>query len=206
MTKALEQVLTALEPAALTICTPQEWEAVKAEVLGVGAVSKASPTAQLILKAAKRQFASRSEAARYAAAMRWRGSNPGGLPAAQARARAIATGSDAVGNTAAPKTSTSQIIAEYEAKYGGPEYKAKLKEAKVYDLADEVRSHLKEQGKKVPPSAKPYLDAMDSLDSVNDSYGADSGKSVVAYAVSNLKFYGTRGKAIKAELNSRIGR
>jgi hypothetical protein len=207
MNPALEKVLLALEPSALTFCSPEEWEMVKAEVLGAGAVSKASPSAQIVLKAAKRQFASRSEAGRYAATMRWRGSNPGGLEAAQAQARetAVMGGKEpAIGNEPVPALDSAKIVARYEAKYGGPEYKAQLKSAKVYELADEVRAHLQEQGKKVPPSAKPYLDAMDELSDVKDNYGADSGKSVVAYAMSNLKFYGTRGKAIKAEMKSRI--
>lgn len=52
--------------------------------------------------------------------------------------------------------------------------------------------------------AQPYLEAMCQLDSVNDNYYADSGKSVVLYFLSNAQQYrGERAKMIKAELKKR---
>jgi hypothetical protein len=53
--------------------------------------------------------------------------------------------------------------------------------------------------------AKPYLDAMYSLNSVNDNYGMDSGKSIVLYFLSNATTWkGEIAKAIKKELNKRV--
>lgn len=58
---------------------------------------------------------------------------------------------------------------------------------------------------KVNYAAKPYLDAMASLDSVHDSYGYDSGKSVVLYFLSNAATWrGDKAKAIKAELKAMV--
>lgn len=46
---------------------------------------------------------------------------------------------------------------------------------------------------------------MYSLNSVSDNYGADSGKSIVAYFLSNAATWkGETAKAIKKELNKRI--
>lgn len=58
---------------------------------------------------------------------------------------------------------------------------------------------------KVNYAAKPYLEAMASLDSVRDSYGYDSGKSVVLYFLSNAATWrGDKAKAIKAELKAMV--
>ncbi len=51
-------------------------------------------------------------------------------------------------------------------------------------IAREIRA----DWSKINYAAKPYLDAMASLDSVRDSYGYDSGKSVVLYFLSNQSF------------------
>lgn len=54
-------------------------------------------------------------------------------------------------------------------------------------------------------AAKPYLEAMYSLESVKENYGADSGRSIVAYFLSNASTWkGEIAKAIKKELNKRI--
>ena len=51
--------------------------------------------------------------------------------------------------------------------------------------------------------AKPYLDAMKSLNSINDNYIADSGRSIVMYFLSNATTWrGETAKAIKAHLNA----
>ena len=56
---------------------------------------------------------------------------------------------------------------------------------------------------KVNYSAKPYLDAMLELDSINDKYYEDSAKSVVLYFLSNASsFRGERAKALKTELKA----
>lgn len=51
--------------------------------------------------------------------------------------------------------------------------------------------------------AVPYLDAMFSLNSINDMYGADSAKSVVLYFLANANTWrGPVAKRVKAELKA----
>ena len=67
----------------------------------------------------------------------------------------------------------------------------------IYKIAAEIRLHWK----KVNYAAKPYLDAMDSIDSINDNYYYDTAKSVVLYFLSNARsFTGEDAKRIKKEL------
>jgi hypothetical protein len=59
--------------------------------------------------------------------------------------------------------------------------------------------------KKVNYAAKPYLDAMFSLDDVADKYYEDSGKSVILYFLANAGGWrGEVAKAVKAELKWRV--
>ena len=59
--------------------------------------------------------------------------------------------------------------------------------------------------KKVNYAAKPYLDAMFELDSIDDPYGYDSGKSVVLYFLSNAASWrGAVAKATKLELKAML--
>jgi len=56
---------------------------------------------------------------------------------------------------------------------------------------------------KVNYAAKPYLDAMLELNSINDKYYNDSAKSIVLYFLSNAaSFRGERAKVLKAELKA----
>ncbi len=58
---------------------------------------------------------------------------------------------------------------------------------------------------KVNYAAKPYLDAMSELNSINDEYYCDSGRSVVMYFLANANSWrGEVAKAIKAELKKRL--
>lgn len=73
----------------------------------------------------------------------------------------------------------------------------------LYEIAADIR---KDWGAKVNFAAKPYLDAMASLTSVNDNYGWDSGKSIVLYFLGNASSWrGETAKAIKKELKSMVG-
>lgn len=66
---------------------------------------------------------------------------------------------------------------------------------------------IKADWKKVYFGAVPYLDAMTCLESVDNMYGTDSGKSIVAYFLGNAGTWrGPVAKAVKAELNKRIKR
>lgn len=63
----------------------------------------------------------------------------------------------------------------------------------------------KDWGSKVNFAAKPYLNAMASLDDINDDYGQDSGKSVVNYFLANASTWrGPVAKAVKAKLNKLV--
>ena len=52
-------------------------------------------------------------------------------------------------------------------------------------------------------AAAPYLEAMLTLDSIEDNYGLDSGKSIIAYFLANAGTYkGETAKATKAALKA----
>lgn len=73
----------------------------------------------------------------------------------------------------------------------------------LYVIASEIR---KDWAYKINFGAKPYLDAMMSLDKVTDNYGMDSGKSIIIYFLSNATTWrGEKAKAIKAELKKIAG-
>ncbi len=57
--------------------------------------------------------------------------------------------------------------------------------------------------KQVNYAAKPYLDAMLQLDSINDAYYSDSARSIVIYFLGNASSWrGGIAKRIKAELKA----
>ena len=72
----------------------------------------------------------------------------------------------------------------------------------LYEIAGEIRK----AWTKVCPYAEPYLEAMQSLDSINDNYYFDSGKSIVLYFLSNASTWrGEDARRIKAELKEMAG-
>jgi hypothetical protein len=73
----------------------------------------------------------------------------------------------------------------------------------LYEIAADIR---KDWGAKVNFAAKPYLDAMASLNSIEDNYGWDSGKTIVLYFLGNASSWrGETAKTIKKELKSMVG-
>jgi len=69
----------------------------------------------------------------------------------------------------------------------------------------EIAVEIARDWKTVNYAAKPYLEAMSTLDSVTDDYGADSGKSIVLYFLSNAaQWRGEVAKRIKAELKAMV--
>jgi hypothetical protein len=69
----------------------------------------------------------------------------------------------------------------------------------------EIAFLIKKKWTNVYFGAVPYLDAMQSLTLISDTYGMDSGKSIVAYFLSNADtFKGGISKDIKKELNKRL--
>lgn len=69
-----------------------------------------------------------------------------------------------------------------------------------------IAREISREWKNVNYAAKPYLQAMRSLDSVSDSFGYDSAKSVVSYFLANASGYrGDTAKAHKAALKAIVG-
>jgi hypothetical protein len=73
----------------------------------------------------------------------------------------------------------------------------------IYVIARDIKA----SWAKVSPYAKPYLDAMASLNSVNDTYYHDTGRDVVLRFMCNAAgFRGDKAKALKAELKAALAR
>ena len=71
----------------------------------------------------------------------------------------------------------------------------------LYEIASEIRK----DWKNISYCAAPYVKAMFCLDSVNDNYLYDSGRSIVAYFLANAgSWRGETAKRIKAELRAMI--
>jgi len=71
----------------------------------------------------------------------------------------------------------------------------------IYKIAQEIRN----DWKNVYFGAKPYLDAMASLHSVDDHYGLDDAKGIIIYFLANAQSYrGETARRIKKELNSLV--
>lgn len=79
----------------------------------------------------------------------------------------------------------------------------KIQNRPLYEIAHDIR---KDWGSKVYFGAKPYLDAMASLDSINDNYGLDSADNIVRYFLGNASTWrGETAKTIKKELKAMVG-
>lgn len=67
----------------------------------------------------------------------------------------------------------------------------------IYEIASEIRK----DWKKPYFGAVPYLDAMESITTINENYYADSAKSVVLYFLANANTWrGEVARRVKAEL------
>jgi len=72
----------------------------------------------------------------------------------------------------------------------------------LYEIAGEIRR----DWTKVYFGAVPYLEAMQTLDSIDDDYMFDSGKSIVLYFLSNATTWrGETARRVKAELKKMAG-
>ena len=77
----------------------------------------------------------------------------------------------------------------------------KVAARRLYQIAEEIRR----DWKKVYFGAVPYLDALGDLDSIDDNYGEDSGRSIVAYFLSNATTWrGPEAVRIKTELKAML--
>ena len=73
----------------------------------------------------------------------------------------------------------------------------------IYQIAEDIKTEWSKVGKGVNFAAKPYLDAMLTLDKITDQYMFDSADSIVRYFLCNASsFKGVRAKELKAELKS----
>ena len=69
----------------------------------------------------------------------------------------------------------------------------------------EIAREIRKDWSKVYFGAVPYLDAMSTLESINDNYYMDSGKSVVTYFLANAGTWrGEVAREIKKELNKML--
>ncbi len=76
-----------------------------------------------------------------------------------------------------------------------------MQDMKIWQIARLI----KQDWKNVNFAAKPYLDAMLTMENVSDNYGQDSGKSIIIYFIANAQTWrGDKAKEIKTELKSRI--
>jgi hypothetical protein len=72
---------------------------------------------------------------------------------------------------------------------------------KISDIAAEIYA----DWKPVHPYAEQYLEAMTSLDTLDDKYGQDDGSGIVAYFLSNATTWkGEKARAIKKELKDML--
>jgi hypothetical protein len=70
---------------------------------------------------------------------------------------------------------------------------------KIYEIAADIGYNWKN----VSPYAKPYLEAMYSLENINEDYFLDSARSVVLYFLANAQgFRGEEARRLKAELKA----
>ena len=76
-----------------------------------------------------------------------------------------------------------------------------LTELPLYKIAGMIKA----DWKKVNYAAKPYLDAMSTLESMESMYHHDTAYSVVSYFLCNASAWrGEIAKSVKAELNRRL--
>lgn len=68
----------------------------------------------------------------------------------------------------------------------------------IHTIAAEIKA---DWGGKINYAARPYLAAMHSLNTIKDTYGADSAKLVLLYFLSNASSWkGDTARRIKAEI------
>jgi hypothetical protein len=80
------------------------------------------------------------------------------------------------------------------------------KETKKFRALSEIAKEIRQCWKNVYFGAEPYLDAMSTLNSIEDNYYADDGKSIVLYFLANASTWrGEDARRIKKELNQMCG-
>lgn len=216
-----DMVLDSLRP--MVDATDEQWSLLVQETVKAGGVKNLTGYAKdLLEKAAKQSFGGdRSAAGRYAAQARWarRGGGGGTSQAAGGKASdgersmAVESMKDQMDADAEQAARMAPAAAPAKGWDGGaviaavpnPRHREAISRGNIDEIAQVVREDHRAQGKKVNPALAPYLDAMGSLQSVKDNYGADSGSSIVAYALSNMRSYaGATAKAVKLRLKGML--
>jgi hypothetical protein len=71
----------------------------------------------------------------------------------------------------------------------------------LYAIAADINLHFR----KLSYGARPYVDAMFSLNSIDDTYGCDDARSIVLYFLSNAGAWrGDAARRIKGELRAML--
>ena len=69
----------------------------------------------------------------------------------------------------------------------------------------EIANEIRKDWSKVYFGAVPYLDAMSQLNSINDNFYLDSGRSIVLYFLANAQTWrGEVARRVKKELNGML--
>ena len=69
----------------------------------------------------------------------------------------------------------------------------------------EIANEIRKDWSKVYFGAVPYLDAMSQLNSINDNFYLDSGRSIVIYLLANAQTWrGEVARRVKKELNGML--
>ena len=69
----------------------------------------------------------------------------------------------------------------------------------------EIANEIRKDWSKVYFGAVPYLDAMSQLNSINDNFYLDSGKTIVIYFLANAQTWrGEVARRVKKELNGML--
>jgi len=69
----------------------------------------------------------------------------------------------------------------------------------------EIANEIRKDWSKVYFGAVPYLDAMSQLNSINDNFYLDSGRSIVIYFLANAQTWrGEVARRVKKELNGML--
>ncbi len=75
----------------------------------------------------------------------------------------------------------------------------------IYQIAIEIDTIWSQAGKGVNYAARPYLDALKDLYSIESTYGHDSARSIILYFLGNAaSFRGDAAKRLKAELRDHL--
>lgn len=196
MRLADQYLLAQIREKLLSHIPDDQWKLVEEEVDKAGGVREVGGYTGVLLTDAisKASFGGdRSAAGRYAAEQRWKGHEKGG-------AKYLGLGGKSEADYLGLGTGM-----EVRSMGASQQKLEDIKSADLSDLAGMIVRDLKAQGKQVPAAAKPYLEAMRTMGSINENYGMDTGASIVGYLLSNLASYkGETARAIKAELKSRL--